>query len=37
MTDTILIRNVHPLGGAPADILIAHGRIAAMGTGLAAP
>jgi cytosine deaminase len=31
------LRNIRPLGGVPADILIAHGRIAAIGTGLAAP
>ncbi len=33
----ILIRNVRPMGGAPADILIERGRIAAIGAGVAAP
>ena len=37
MNDTILIRNVRPMGGATADILIERSRIAAIGTGLAAP
>lgn len=37
MSDTLLIRSVRPMGGASADILIEHGRIAAIGTGLAAP
>ena len=35
MTD-LLIRNVRPMGGAPADILIRGGRIEAIGAGLAA-
>lgn len=33
----ILIRDVRPLGGAPADILLEHGRIAAIGPALAVP
>ena len=37
MTGTILIRNGRPMGGATADILIEHGRIAAIGARLAAP
>lgn len=36
MTD-LLIRNVRPDGGAPADILISGGLVAAVGPGLAAP
>lgn len=30
----LLLRDVRPMGGAPADILIEKGRIAAIGTGL---
>ncbi len=30
----LLLRDVRPLGGAPADILVENGRIAAIGTGL---
>ena len=33
----LLIRNVRPLGGAPADVLAHAGRIAAIGPALAAP
>ncbi len=33
----LLLRDVRPLGGAAADILISGGRIAAIGPGLAAP
>ena len=33
MTDTLLLANVRPLGGAPADLLIEGGRIAAVGSG----
>jgi cytosine deaminase len=33
----ILIRDIRPMGGAPADILVVEGRIAAIGTALAAP
>lgn len=36
MTD-LLIRNLRPMGGAPADLLIRGGMIAAAGPGLAAP
>jgi cytosine/adenosine deaminase-related metal-dependent hydrolase len=36
MTD-LLIRACRPMGGAPADILLRGGRIAAIGPGLAAP
>ncbi len=37
MSNTILLRNVRPMGGAAADILIERGRITAIGTALAAP
>ncbi|TQF76469.1 amidohydrolase family protein [Elioraea sp. Yellowstone] len=33
----LVIRDVRPMGGAPADILIEAGRITAIGPGLAAP
>ena len=33
MTDTLLIRNVRPAGGAATDVLVRDGRIAAIGTG----
>lgn len=33
----LLLRNVRPMGGAPADILIRAGRIAEIGPGLSAP
>lgn len=33
----LLLRDVRPMGGAPADILIEKGRIAAIGRGLDAP
>ena len=33
----LLIRNIRPLGAAPADVLVHAGRIAAIGPGLAAP
>lgn len=35
MTDTLLIRNVRPAGGAATDVLIRDGRIAAIGAGAA--
>jgi cytosine deaminase len=34
---SLLLRNVRPLGGEAADVLVAEGRIAAIGPGLAAP
>lgn len=37
MTDALLIRNVRPMGGQMADILIRNGRIAAIGPALSAP
>jgi cytosine deaminase len=37
VANTVLIRTVRPWGGEPADILIEAGRIAAIGTALAAP
>ncbi|MFN7000789.1 MAG: cytosine deaminase, partial [Elioraea tepidiphila] len=37
MSDTILLRNVRPMGGGSADILIEQGRISAIGSALAAP
>lgn len=33
MTDTLLIRNVRPAGGAATDVLVRDGRIAAIGAG----
>lgn len=33
MTDTLLIRNVRPAGGASTDVLVRDGRIAAIGAG----
>ncbi|WP_336810628.1 amidohydrolase family protein [Bosea sp. MMO-172] len=33
MTDTLLIRNVRPAGGAATDVLVRDGRIAAVGAG----
>jgi cytosine/adenosine deaminase-related metal-dependent hydrolase len=36
MADDLLVRNVHPLGADPADILIRGGTIAAIGLDLAA-
>ncbi|MBR0679703.1 amidohydrolase family protein [Roseomonas eburnea] len=36
MTD-LLLRDVRPLGGAPLDVLVQGGRIAALAPGLAAP
>ena len=32
----LLIRNIRPMGGAAADLLIRDGRIAAIGAGLSA-
>ncbi len=37
MSDTLLIRNGRPMGGAAADVLIENGRIAAIGADLAGP
>ena len=37
LPDALLIRNVRPLGAAPVDLLVRDGRIAAIGTALAAP
>jgi cytosine deaminase len=37
MSNTIFLRNVRPMGCAPADILIERGRIAAIGASLTAP
>jgi cytosine deaminase len=37
MSNTILLRNVRPMGGASADILIERGRIVAIAAALAAP
>ena len=37
MANDLLIRNVRPMGGATTDVLVKGGRIAALGTGLAAP
>lgn len=34
---SLILRNARPLGGPAADILVAEGRIAAIGPGLAAP
>ncbi len=36
MAGSLLVRNVHPLGGDCADILIRDGVVAAIGPGLAA-
>lgn len=36
MTD-LLLKNIRPMGGAPADILIREGRIARIATGIDAP
>lgn len=33
----LLIRDVRPIGGGVVDVLVAHGRIAALGSALAAP
>ena len=35
MSDTLLIRNVRPAGGAATDVLVRDGRIAAIGAGAA--
>src|SRR6478735_274656 len=37
MATDLLLRNIRPLGGEATDILIEKGRIARLGTGLAAP
>jgi len=37
MPGDLLIRNVRPLGGAVADVLVRAGRIAEIGPGIAAP
>jgi cytosine/adenosine deaminase-related metal-dependent hydrolase len=37
MSGSLLLRGGRPLGGAPADILVENGVIAAIGPGLAAP
>ena len=35
--ESLLLRNGRPLGGAPADVLVTGGVIAAIGPGLVAP
>jgi len=35
--NSLLLRNVRPLGGAPVDVLIEHGHFAAFGPGLPVP
>lgn len=34
---SLLIRNVRPMGASPVDVLVQEGRVAALGTALAAP
>ncbi|HEV3346085.1 MAG TPA: cytosine deaminase, partial [Methylomirabilota bacterium] len=37
MSADVLLRGVRPMAGAPVDVLIADGRIARVGPGLAPP